>query len=363
MKSLVLVPYCPWPPDTGTRVEMMKHLDVLKDLGECTIVSARQKPVGFGWDEKSINVLKERGFSLLFRETSQRFTVLNILGSLYALVCKSLKLDKAFGHSNPYHRWAFSRKWLNSLSKGYDLCCMHYGFWSDFDVQCPKAVVVHELLSNYHWENYSKEVKDFKKSNLIIVVGHDEEVTLRKRGLTSVLWSPPAVKCNQYPVNAKVGLIGTKAPQNLDGLRWLEQAENYGTLRIHVFGNLADELKKPNFEPVGRYGAQSEPYAKCGILLLTRPDRPGLQIKAVEALAYGRVIIARKGSMRGLPEGKDAWITVETPEEMIQVAKRLEMNPKEREQLAIRSREYYMKYLNYDLIIQELREAYLSLLK
>ena len=363
MKILALVPYCPWPPDTGTRVEMMKHLDVLNDLGDCTIASARTKPVGFGWEESAINALKERGFSIVFREETQGFTLFNLFGLLYAVVCKGLKLEKSFGHSNPYHRYAFSRKWLNNLSRGYDLCVMQYGFWSGFDVQCPKAVVVHELLSNYHWEGFSREVKDFKESNLMVVVGHDEEETLRSRGLTSILWSPPAVKSAEYPVHDIVGLIGTKAPQNLEGLRWLEEAENYESLKIHVFGNLAGEVKSSMFEPVGRYGAQSEPYEKCGILLLTRPDRPGLQIKAVEALAYGRVIIARRGSMRGLPEGEEAWITVDTPEEMIQVAQRLKKNHREREQLAKKSRTYYKKHLDHDAIIQKLRDAYLSLVK
>ncbi len=363
MKSMVLVPYCPWPPNTGTRVEMMKHLDALKNLGECTIISAKSKPVGFGWDENAISALTKSGFSLVFREDSGGKTILNYLGILYASVCKGLKLEKVFGHSNPYHRWAFSKKWLYNISKGYDLCVMQYGFWAGFEIQCPKAVVVHELLSNYHLEGHRRETQDFKKVNLVVVVGQDEETLLRGRGLSSVLWSPPAVKPNEYSIPRQVGLIGTKAPQNQEGLEWLEQVKNYGSLQIHVFGNLAEEIKSSMFVAVGRYGAQSEPYEKCGILLLTRSDRPGLQIKAVEALAYGRVIIARRGSMRGLPEEDGAWITVTTPEEMVDVAQRLQNNQNEREQLALKSRAYYKKYLEHDRIIKDLREAYLTLTK
>ena len=363
MKSLALVPYCPWPPDTGTRVEMFKHLDVLKELGECTIVSARSKPVGFGWTELAVIELKKRGFRIEFREDTCAKSIANMFGIIYAAVFKGLGLERAFGHSNPYHRLAFSRNWLYQLSKGYDLCVMQYGFWAGFPLQCPKAVVVHELLSNYHWEGPSKETKDFALADLVVVVGCDEEVALRRRGLTSVLWSPPAVKSANYPVCGTVGLLGTKAPQNIEGLRWLEQANAPASFKIHVFGNLAQEISKSMLVPIGRYEAQSEPYEKCGVLLLTRPDRPGLQIKAVEALAYGRVIVARRGSMRGLPEGEDAWITVDSPQEMIDVAARLQNDHGEREFLALKARAYYKKYLDDQLILDSLRKAFTALIK
>jgi glycosyltransferase involved in cell wall biosynthesis len=56
-------------------------------------------------------------------------------------------------------------------------------------------------------------------------------------------------------------------------------------------------------------------------------------------------------------------ITVDTPEEMIQVAQRLKKNHREREQLAKKSKAYYKKYLDHDVIIQKLRDAYLCLVK
>lgn len=363
MKSLALVPYCPWPQDTGTRVEMFKHLEVLKELGECTIVSARNKPVGFGWTELAIAELKKRGFQIEFREDTCSKTIAHIFGIMYASFFKGVGFERAFGHSNPYHRFAFSRNWLYQLSKSYDLCVMQYGFWSGFPLQCPKAVVVHELLSNFHWEGSSRETKDFALADLVVVVGSDEEAALKGRGLRSVLWSPPAVKPAKYPVCGKVGLIGTKAPQNIEGLRWLEKADAPASLKINVFGNLAQEVRKPMFVPVGRYESQSEPYEKCGVLLLTRPDRPGLQIKAVEALAYGRVIIARRGSMRGLPEGQDAWITVDSPQEMVDVAVRLQNDHVERELLASKARGYYKRYLDDQSILNSLRQAYSGLAK
>lgn len=363
MKILALVPYCPWPPNTGTRVEMMKHLEQLRKIGDCTIVSARSKPAGFGWTHESISALQDQGFVVQFREDSVKFSFGNLLGVIYAAVCKGLKFEKAFGHSNPYHRWAFPAKWLTELSHGYDLCVMQYGFWAGVKLNCPKAVVVHELLSNYHWEGPLKETRDFAKADLLVVVGHDEEIVLRKRGLTKILWSPPAVQPIVFPDNTRVGLIGAKASQNIEGLRWLERADFTVAPEISIYGNLAEEIRQPKLRAIGRYKDQQDPYNECGIILLTRPDRPGLQIKAVEALAYGRVIIARRGSMRGLPEGEEAWITVDSPDQMLATALRLQKNPCELQEIAVKARAYYQKYLDHKLVLSSLQNAYTSLVK
>lgn len=363
MKSLALVPYCPWPSDTGTKVEMMKHLDVLLGLGQCTILSARQRPVGFGWTDEASQVLRDKGFKLIFREDCHGMGFKQAVGMVYGAIFKTLCLEKGFGHSNPYHRFAFRPKWLHELTKGFDICVMQYGFWSGFPVQCPKAIVVHELLSNFHWHGKGQETRDFSKADLLLVVGEDEVGELAGRGLKNVLWSPPAVMPMDLPINKEVGLIGTKAPQNLEGLRWLEEAHGQADVKINVFGNMAQSVSSSMFIPVGRYGEQREPYEKCGIHLLTRPDRPGLQIKAVEALAHGRAIIARRGSMRGLPEGEEAWITVDTSQEMVEAAKMLQNNEKKRKDLAECAGTFYKKHLDSQKILSELREAYNSLIR
>ena len=49
MKSVMLLPYCTIPADHGGKAEMWKALECLRDLGPCTILSARTRPVGMGW--------------------------------------------------------------------------------------------------------------------------------------------------------------------------------------------------------------------------------------------------------------------------------------------------------------------------
>lgn len=357
MRSVCLVPYCPWPMDTGTRVEMMKHLNILRSLGPCTIASARGRPVGFGWTQTAVESLKDMGFSLVFREDTERMTPLQALGMVYGALFKGIRQERAFGHWNPYHRFAFTQGWWRRVTSGADLAVIQYGLWSRLRSECPKVVVLQELLSNYHVGGRSLELRDVATSDHVLVVGYDEKETLERGGVRNVSWSPPAIEGGSLPLTSSVGLVGTTAPQNAEGLRWLEQADN-PKIRIRVYGSLATLVRASCMEAVGRYEKSDRPYEECGIHLMVRPDRPGLQIKVVEALAYGRVIIARRGSMRGLPPGDGAWIDVETPEQMLQEAERLSRDGDARQRLSASASRFYAAHLAREKIIGEATEVY-----
>jgi len=359
MKSVVLMPYCPWPAQTGTKVEMMKHMEMLKSLGSCTVASAQGRPVGFGWTKEARRELIRQGYTLIFQEEALGGkTPMQWLGMAYGAFCKALKMNKAFGHANPYHRFAFSETWWREVTRGADLAVMQYGFWVRFKTTCPQVVILHELLSNYHWGGTRKETRELRQANLVIVVGHDEEQALRERGLPNVIWSPPAVPPMNLPLSPEVGIIGTMDPQNMEGLSWLEKSTHGEPPIVFVYGGMAKAVSAPFLKPIGRYEERFEPYRHCGIFLMTRDDRPGLQIKAVEALACGRAIVARKGSMRGLPVGKGAWIEVNSPDEMLTVAKNLRDDQKARETLAAVARRFYCQHLEEKQVLLRLREAY-----
>ena len=61
MQAVVLTPYCPLPADTGCKVEMWKHLELLQTMGSCTIASAATRPVGMGWTSEARQQIEERG--------------------------------------------------------------------------------------------------------------------------------------------------------------------------------------------------------------------------------------------------------------------------------------------------------------
>lgn len=86
----------------------------------------------------------------------------------------------------------------------------------------------------------------------------------------------------------------------------------------------------------------------------------GVQVKGIEALAAGRAIIARKGAMRGLPRANIGWIEVDTPQEMIEAARRLQTDHAARHAQMAAAREYYHVHLEAGRLQAELKNKLLA---
>ncbi|WP_084184919.1 glycosyltransferase [Desulfonatronum thiodismutans] len=364
MRSVVLIPYCPLPINTGAKAEMWKHLNILHGLGPCTIASARRRPVGLGWTPRYEQEIRNRGFDLVFREDCIRLGLLQVYGFFYGLFCKGLGLDRAFGHSNPYHRHAFPAGWLHELSTQFDLAVINYSHWGHLPCACPKVVVLHDLVSDVSWEGAKRETIDLGSADLLVVISLDEEKALNQRGIFKTLWSPPSVDATEIPLNSTVGLVGSGSLFNIEGLHWLERAlgrDGTANIPIRVYGGLANHVRSKAFAPVGCYEDPMQPYMDCGVVLMPTAEGTGVQIKAVEALAAGRAIIARKGAMRGLPPGEGAWIEVDSPRDMVLAALRLQADQSSREALASKARSYYEQWLDSAQIKASLKKVYTRL--
>ncbi len=359
-RIVILTPYCPLPADTGGKMEMMKHLNVLRELGDCTILSASRKPVGAGWDEENTRKIRDMGFRVVLRETP--VNPLQWAGMAYASACKALRLERAFGHSNPYHRFAFPLAWWEKHTADADLVVTNYSYWSWLPATCPKACVLLDLWSNYMWEGMRREVQDLSTCGQVFVISRSEEKQLREAGVHRTFWSPPAFPGRELPVTGEVGLVGSNSLFNREGLSWLASA-HASHPRIRVYGKLAAAAEPPMFNRVGTYSDHDQPYRECGIILFTTVLGMGVQIKTIEALAAGRAIIARRGAVRGLPTDTKGWIEVDTPEEMISTAKRLQDDLSLRERQSFAAREYYRLHLDSRNILSNLAAEYEKMLK
>ena len=360
MKSVALIPYCPLPADHGGKVETWKALACLRELGPCKILSARTRPVGMGWTPASIDEMKKRGFQMVFREDDepQRFRPDRAWGLAYAVGCKALRLERAFGHANPYHRFAFDPAWVARHSESADLAVFAYSYWAGFPTACPKAVLLLDLWSDYMWGGCKTEMRDLKPADLVIVISIQEKRHLRERGILRTLWSPPFVSAQALPDSDLVGMLGSSNAFNREGLRWL--GDGLPDAPIKVFGQLAAFAAGSGFEPIGRYADAMDPYRQCGIILMAAAGGMGVQIKGIEALAAGRAVVARRGAMRGIPPGNGAWIEVGTPGEMKEAARRLMRDPAARRAQMDAAREYYRAHLDASRLRMELREALLK---
>ncbi len=362
MKSLALLPYCPLPANHGGKVEMWKHLKVLQSLGQCEIFSAASRPVGMGWNPSTRKEIEDRGFQVTLREEvrpSRNWR--QLAGIAYAMACKGLRLEKAFGHANPYHRYAFHQDYWLESSMHANLAIINYSFWAWLPTACPKVIILLDLFSNVMWGGSRRETEDLQKADLIVVISKDEEKILRQRGLTKILWSPPLVESSDFPLSHKVGIIGSANAFNQEGLRWLSTEAVPDTLSVTIYGALSQFTTLPQAGKVKRYAESHEPYRDCGIILLPTALGMGVQIKVVEAIASGRAVVARSGAVRGLPQGEGAWIEVDTPGEMWAQAELLSRDDNLRLEQGAKARSYYERHLNSQKIFSDLRKAYLSL--
>ena len=361
MKSAVLVPYCPLPTDHGGKVEMWKNLETLRSLGDCTLLSAATRPVGMGWTPAIRKEIEGLGYRVELREEANFSRDWRQLAGLaYASLFKGIRLDRAFGHSNPYHRYAFPEAWWHLRTKDADLAVVNYSYWSWLPCRCPKVVVLLDLWSDFMWEGPRREIEDLKTADLVIVISKTEEEKLNGWGIDRTFWSPPAVPAGNFSDTTEIGLLGSGSRVNAEGLAWLKAALSASSPRIWVYGSLAQKADHPAFVPCGRYEKQTKPYEECGIILMTTAQGMGVQIKTIEALAAGRAIIARPGAVRGLPPSRDAWIEAPTPQAMMDTAAELQNNSDLRHRQYGNARDYYRQFLESDMLLNQLHETYLE---
>lgn len=366
VRSVVLLPYCPLPIDTGAKSEMWKYLQVLRELGPCRIASASKRPVGAGWNKKRRKSLEELGFEICLREetVSSHRTFGQSMGILYGALCKGLHLERAFLHANPYHRYAFPPEWWRAVSKGADLAVINYSYWAQLPCDCPKVLVLHDLLSSYMWWGTRIETRDIKSCSHVFAISLNEVDELKKRGVSSVSWSPPAVQRSDIPLIPSCAVLGSANRFNIEGLRWLESGGDIlNGEEIRIYGALSNSVSHKGLVRVGSYEDSKQPFRENGIILLTTIQGMGVQIKIIEALAAGRAIIVRRGAMRGLPLNEQSWIEVNSPKEAVECVHRLRTDPKELQRWANRAHAYYLRYLDADRIKEDIRNIYLRLIQ
>jgi hypothetical protein len=365
-KIAILIPYCPLPVDSGAKAEMWKHLDILRGLGDCTILSASSRPVGRPWSSAHVEAVKREGFNVVLREESFRLRLRALPSLLYGAVFEGVRLRRAFGHSNPYHRYAFPLSWWRKHTADADMVVLNYSYWSWLPFEGAKCTVLHDLWSDIMWEGIRREAHDLATCDLVQVISVDEVDMLRRHNVRNVVWSPPLVEPADIPLANQVGLVGASSHLNREGVRWLRLCgERLPSGRVRVYGQLASAVPADDrrFDPVGYYEKGRQPYSDCGVIMITTAQGTGVQIKAIEALAAGRAIVARRGAMRGLPVSATAWIDVETPEAMWREAARLQGDAAAREELGQRAREYYGEHLAAASIRERTRRAYEQVLK
>lgn len=91
MNAVALLSYCQLPIDNGGKVEMREHLEVLRSLGECILLSAATHPIGLGWNSSMRKEIEGCGYRItLLVEAYASRNSQQWEGIAYALLCKGL---------------------------------------------------------------------------------------------------------------------------------------------------------------------------------------------------------------------------------------------------------------------------------
>ena len=341
---------------------MWQCAETLRKLGPCRIISAARKSVGAGWTPEIVNQLRANGYEVALREDDYPYPTLKMsLGLIWGAFFKSIGEHRAFGHANPYHRWAYPRKWWKKQTSDIDLAVITYSFWAYLPTPCPKALLLLDLWSNTTWSDRLREAKDIAGCDGVLVISKEEELYLNNRNIEHTYWSPPAVPRCDLPHPAMAGIIGSESSFNREGLKWLISCKTRQIPRIRVYGGLAKYAKHDMLDSIGAYTDDQQPYRECGIILMATTLGMGVQIKTIEALAAGRAIIARRGAMRGIPPGEGAWLEVDSPEDMLKTAHALLLDTAAREALGMRAHEYYERHLNHEKILANMSAVFTAL--
>lgn len=196
---------------------------------------------------------------------------------------------------------------------------------------CRTVVEIHDVLhlrqeqfQKYGYEapikiDRSAELGSLQQYDAVVSLNLEEVEYLKANGLNNSVYLPPFMEFRRVPKSrdglVTVGFIGSSAKPNIDGLA---NSIDYirGLPRVVFAGSISsqailDGMSPQNIERMGVVPDVSEFYSRIDVALSPIRFGAGLKIKAFEALAYGKRLIATRHSISGFPEGVDDVVSVE----------------------------------------------------
>lgn len=310
---------------------------------------------------------------ILRRYTPQLFSVLkpfvpdNFLNFFYKRTIETRGLDRWYTHALDKVVCELAQKKL------YDVVLVEYVFlthaFTHFDDSVLKVLDTHDIFANreqvYKKEGLKEsffsvsseeESRGFNRADVILAIQEEEASLIRKRTCKPVITVGHVVE--GVPVEKKeknnmtIGFIASGNVANKKALR-------------HILGNVFPIVQKTlpkakllvagsvgvgmptstNTTYLGEFPASEFPsvYSKMNVVLNTTTVGTGLKIKCIEALAYGKVVIATEKAVEGIENAKDCLIIAEEDAIADQIITILN-DDKKMQKLEEKAKEYSKKY-------------------
>lgn len=216
-------------------------------------------------------------------------------------------------------------------SEGVELCYFSYALFGDLvpEIRCRTAVEIHDVLhlrsESFQRHGFSApvqisrsdEIESLRKYDLVFSINLDEAAYLRSQGLAGVFYLPPSMPFGHLsmPEREAVGMIGSMAKPNLDGLSRISNfIENLPEMILAGSLSTSEPAQRLRGGGIRRIGVVQDPkdfYREISLSLSPIRFGAGLKIKVFEALAHGRPVLATEHSIEGFPDGIRDVVTVE----------------------------------------------------
>lgn len=191
----------------------------------------------------------------------------------------------------------------------------------------PSAVVMHDLFSSRPAQfgpvgaedsvavvNVAAEMAMLSRADAVIAIQDAEAQAVRRHlPATPVLLAPMAIVpvATPQPGEAiELLFVGSNTSPNVDGLRWL-LAEVWPAIRqthpaaqLNVVGTVAQSVQTApaGVAMLGRVADLAAFYARAAVVISPLRAGSGLKIKLIEALGYGKAVVATSTTLQGVED-------------------------------------------------------------
>lgn len=322
-KTVLLVTEIPfWEEGIGShsRINMLcrelnKHFS-LKIFFFGSLYKERQQALevaGLSGKVISYKQYEEKAKTIKYPETKNRVPQLET--KRYDIFCKSLHL-------------------FLSKNKRFDSIIIEY-IWNSYlrdaiSYQCLSILDTHDVMSFRKYNlgskktpldiTLSKEISIYNRFNAVLFIQKEEYNAIKSQDARTIpLYCPHhtnGMHIEGPSAGVHFGFIGANNEVNKHAISWF--IKNVWPLQprkdavLHIFGNVCHSLSinSDNIVLHGLVKDSIDIYSECNIMINPMVYGSGLKIKSVEALAFGKALLASPEAVRGIENPEKSGIIV-----------------------------------------------------
>lgn len=255
-----------------------------------------------------------------------------------------------------------------------DICLANYVWFSKWldnvPNEIPKYLDTHDMFANrarslakdgidgaWYSTTVKEEAKAFARADVVLAIQDSEADTFRRVTNTPVETLGHYLEAAYLPERKreqgqklKVGYLASSNPINQHSLHHFNQAlKKYAPLddvcEFHLAGAIcsSDVAQDCDFEKWGFVEKPEDFYSQMDVILNPNLGGTGLKIKSVEALGYGKALLATADAMIGIPTSLTHH-QCRTMEDLVEQLSSLAAYPEQVSELSANGRDVFESY-------------------